>query len=86
MRRVNRPHKRQNIKKQDLILDILEEDKALFVNMRFENLSDYHFPDKAKIFLEVYNKTDIEHISLGEVCSFSGAVKKPIPVFQDWRN
>ena len=82
MRRTNRPYKRKNIKKQDLFLDILEEDNSLFVKIEIYNLSDYKFPDNAKIFLEAYNKLDIDHIDLGEIKSFSQWRKKRLPSFE----
>lgn len=82
MRRTSRPHKRKNIRKQDLALDILEENDSLFVKIEFHNLSDYKFPDNAAIFLEAYNKLEIDHIELGEVKSFSQWRKKRLPSFE----
>ncbi len=82
MRRTRKPRERKNIKKQDIILDITEEQNSLFVNMEFKNVSDYKFPEKSKIYLEAYNKQDIDHIDLGEIQSFSGKIKEKLPSFE----
>lgn len=82
MRRTSRPHKRQNIKKQDIILNIMEENNSLFVSMEFQNFSEYHFSEKAEIHLEAYNRQDIDHIKIGAVQSFEGKTKKKLPSFE----
>ena len=83
MKRTIKPFKRQNIKKQDVNLDIKKEDgNKLFVYIQIKNLKDYDFPKKSKIFLEAYNKMDIDHIDLGMVNSIKlETIKKPLPSF-----
>ena len=83
MKRTIRPYKRKNIKKQDIVLDILEENKALFVNIRITNLSDYKFPDKTQIYLEAYNDLNRDEVDLGNIGSFEpGDIKKRLPSFK----
>ena len=83
MRRTIRPYKRKNIQKQDIVLDILEEKGALFVNIKISYLSDYKFPKKAQIYLEAYNALNIDEIDLGDIGSFEPRViKRRLPSFQ----
>ena len=85
MKRTRRPYKRTDIKKQDILLEIIEDEKndTLAVNVKIYNLSKYNFPSSAQIFLEAYNRLDIDHIPLGAVGSFSEErVEKPLPSFK----
>ena len=83
MRRTNSPYKRKNIKNQDLNVDIVENNNSLAVHLDFYNLQDYAFPNKAKIFLEAYNRQDIDLIELGDIQSVSlGKVKKTLHSFE----
>ncbi len=70
MKRTIKPHNRKNIKKQDISLDILEENQSLFVNIKINNLSDYEFSSSARIYLEAFNNINIDHIYLGNIKSF----------------
>ena len=82
MRRTNRPYQRQNLKKQDISLDLIEKKGSLFVRVMFLNLSDYDFPKNAAIFLEAYNRLNIDHIDLGTIDCFSEKpIEKPLPSF-----
>ena len=85
MKRTRRPYKRTDIKKQDILLEIIEDEKKdiLAVNVEIHNLSRYKFPSSAQIFLEAYNRLDIDHIPLGAVGLFSEErVEKPLPSFK----
>ena len=83
MRRTNSPYRRKNIKKQDIVIDIVENNNVLAVHLDFYNLRDYEFPNQAKIFLEAYNRLDIDLIELGDVQSVSqGKVKKRLHSFE----
>ena len=82
MKRTIKPHRRKNIKKQDIILDILEENQSLFVNIKINNLSDYSFPDKAKVYLEAWDNINIDHIDLGIIKAFF----EPIPIKKQLRS
>ena len=85
MKRTRRPYKRKDIKKQDILLEIIEhkEKDSLGVNIKIQNLSNYKFPNSAQIFLEAYNRLDIDHISLGAVGSFSEEkIEKPLSSFK----
>ncbi len=62
-------------------MDILEEDGALFVNIKIENLQDYNFPPKAKIYLEAYDSLDMDHIDLGDIGSFESRARKKLSSF-----
>ena len=82
MKRTNRPRRRQRINKQDIVLDIREEDGGLVVEMEFGNLEGYGFPPDANIFLEAYNRLNIQHIDLGKVGSFSGKAQEDLSSFE----
>lgn len=82
MRRTSRPHRRIDIKKQDVHLNILEETNTLYLSIKI-NLLDYDFPQNAKIFLEAYNRLNIDHLDLGTIGSFSeDLIKKRLPSFK----
>ena len=64
-------------------MDIIEDEKKniLTVNIVKMNLSSYDFPDSSQIFLEAFNRLDIERIPLGEVGSFTEEnIRKPLPL------
>jgi len=71
MKRTRKPYKRKNIKKQDIHLDIIEKNDSLLVKIKIQNLSSYNFPGDAKIFLEAYNKLEMDSIDLGKIDDFS---------------
>ena len=71
MKRTNQPYQRQRIKKQDIHLDILEKKDTLFVKIKIDHLSSYDFPDDAEIFLEAYDRLNIDHIALGKIEDFT---------------
>ena len=81
MRRTIRPHKRKNIKNQDIVLDILEKNQSLFVQIKIDNLSDYKFPNQAKIYLECFDNLNIDHINLGDIESFK-PTQRHLPSFK----
>ncbi len=82
MKRTKHPRKRQPIRKQDIVLGIHERDGGLVVEMKLDNLEGYKFPKDAKIFLEAYNRLNIQHIDLGEVESFPGEVEEDLSSFE----
>ena len=82
VKRTNRPQKRQPLKKEDINLNILEKEKELSVEIKIAKLSEYDFPDKAKIYLEAHNRASIQHIELGTVQSFNESEKKTKPLYE----
>ena len=76
MKRTNKPQKRQSLKKEDIDLNILEKGEELLVEIEMAKLSEYNFPNEAKIYLEAYNRTNIQHIALGTVQSFNESGKR----------
>ena len=82
MKRTKHPRKRQPIRKQDIVLGIHERDGGLVVEMKLDNLEGYKFPGDANLFLEAYNRLNIQHLELGEVKSFSGEVEENLSSFE----
>ena len=84
MRRTSYPYKRKNIKKQDLNIDIIENNNTLVVQLSLYNLQDYKFPNKAVVFLEAYNRQDIDLMRLGDIQSvvFCEKIKKKLNFFE----
>ena len=83
VRRTRPPYNRKNIKKKDICLDIIEDEKNNILTVKIVkiNLLGYDFPASARIFLEAFNRLDIERIPLGEVGLFSEEnIREPLPL------
>ena len=71
MKRTKKPHRRQDIKKQDIELLLIEEHQSLGLMVTIQNLRSYSFPDEALVILEIYDPVNLEQVELSRVASFS---------------
>ena len=75
MKRTKKPHRRQDIKKQDIELQLIEEPQSLGLVISIQNLRSYRFPEEALVILEIYDPVNLEQVELGSVASFGFNMK-----------
>ena len=71
MKRTIIPEFRKSFPKENIILEIKEEEQALMVGVTLINLDKQGFPEYAQIILEAYTRTNIERMPLGVIGKYN---------------
>ena len=80
MKKTIKPEERKRIFPKDIYLNIKERENCLELEFKLSSLSEYGFPDKAKIILEAHNRINMQRIDLGEVGKYNEPQKQSKPL------
>lgn len=70
MKRTKKPQHQQNIKKQDIELQLIDQNQSLALRLKIKNLSQYCFDDNAQVILEMQSQVNFKQFNLGDISVF----------------